>query len=420
MSLELIHGPRGERDTPARKSARGFTLVELMASLAGGLALAVAVFLLSKHSTALYQRETRVASATLASVVGFERLRADIARAGFMASPNIRRDPFTCGNPAAGGWPTLLGKMSSVWIEDIPSASLPPLFANNGITPQRLVLAGNYSSAEAFPIRAVYEESDAFTVVLQVATGPMSRIGFNTTGASKQAILEQVFPPGRAVRIVDKSGRHHYGTIDAVDAEPEPVLTLNGSAPALIFRTDSSSGCGLKGEETGAMINTVNFIRYELRSLDDNAAYAPIYATDGPFYDSDRTELVREELDPSGAAIAGTEELIAEYAVDLRFRVTVAPSQRTSLQYIQAASLGDWVGDPTTLGAGKGPQLVREVHSWLSVRSREADRSAQVSQPSTGPLHRIALGTDGVGPYARLRTVQARVALQNQMGVTWQ
>lgn len=404
----------------ARVQRRGFTLIELMASLAGGLALAVAVFLLSKHSTALYQRETRVASATLASVVGFERLRADIARAGFMASPNVRRDPFVCGTPSGGGWPALLGNMSSVRIEDTALTSLPALFGNNGLAPQRITLAGNYTSAEAFPIRAVAASASSFTVTLQVATGPMSRIGYNDTGANQAAILASVFPIGRAVRIVDKSGRHHYGTIESIAIAPQPTITLKGGSPDLIFRTSSSTGCGLKGEETGALINTVNFVRYEIRSLSGKSAYKPIYDTDGPFYDADRTELVREELDPTGAAIAGTEELIAEYAVDLRFRVTVAPSQRTSLQYVQQAALGQWVGDPSTLSAGKGPQLVREVHSWLSVRSREADRNAQVTQTTSGPLYRVALGSDGVGPYARVRTVQARTALQNQMGVTWQ
>jgi prepilin-type N-terminal cleavage/methylation domain-containing protein len=257
--------PNARRCATAARAgrSRGFTLIELMASLAGGLALAVAVFLLSKHSAALYQRETRVASATLASVVGFERLRADIARAGFMASPNVRRDPYVCGSPVTGGWPSLLSQMSSIRVEDIPSASLPALFANNGITPQRIIMAGNYSSAEAFPIRAVFAQASSFSVVLQVETGPMSRIGYNTTtGSARQAILESVFPPGRAVRLVDKSGRHHYATLSAVTADTQPVLTLQGNAPALNFRTSSTSGCGLKGEETGAMINTVNFIRY--------------------------------------------------------------------------------------------------------------------------------------------------------------
>jgi hypothetical protein len=63
--------------------------------------------------------------------------------------------------------------------------------------------------------------------------------------------------------------------------------------------------------------------------------------------------------------------------------------------------------------------LVRTVHTWLSVRSREADRNSGIdSEP--GPLFRIGLGSEGSAPFARVRTVQARIALHNQMGVTWQ
>jgi hypothetical protein len=406
--------------TPRRGSSAGFTLVELMGSLAGGLLLAIGVFMLSKETSALYQRETRAATATLASVVGFERLRADIARAGFMASPNIRRDPFVCGRPATDpNWPELLSSLSSIRIENMDTSELPDLFADNGLAPQRILLAGNYSSAEAFPIRTIYPTADDVEVHLQVETGAMSRIGYNAAGADREAVLRSVFPPGRAVRIVDKSGRHHYGVLESVSVVSGPVLILSDSAPAVQFRDGSGIGCGLKGEETGATINAINFIRYELRSLDGVTGYAPIYDVEGPAYDADRTELVREELDPEGNAINGSQELVAEYAVDLRFRVTVAPSQRSPLAYVEQANLASWVGDPATLGPGAGPQLVRTVHTWLSVRSREADRTSGIDTES-GPLFRIGLGSEGSAPFARVRTVQARIALHNQMGVTWQ
>ena len=53
-----------------------------------------------KNSARFYQSETRVGEATLGGIVGFERLRTDIARAGFLASPNILTDPKVCGGPA--------------------------------------------------------------------------------------------------------------------------------------------------------------------------------------------------------------------------------------------------------------------------------------------------------------------------------
>jgi hypothetical protein len=112
-------------------------------------------------------------------------------------------------------------------------------------------------------------------------------------------------------------------------------------------------------------------------------------------------------------------ELITEYAVDLRFRLTVAPSQRNQLQYITQANIAPWAGDPTIMNPNAGPQMIRSVHAWLSVRSREADRDSTVANPG-GPLFRIGLGSGATAPFARVRTVQARIALHNQMGATWQ
>lgn len=403
---------------------RGFTLVELLVAMTGALILSTSVFLLAKHSTALYQEESRVANASLASVIGFERLRADLARAGYMASPNVRRDPFVCGDPTTDAtWPTQLRNLASVTITPSPLLNLPAVIADNGLQPHRLILAGNYTSAEAFPVRAIYPGGGAVQVDLQVQSPAMARLGYlepDLDATQQLSLLQSIFSVGRAVRIVDKSGRHHYGTIAAVQAAPRPTLVLAADQPALVFRSGSSLGCGLSGE-TGALINPVSFIRYEIRQLQgaDRARYAPIYDLDGPEYDAERTELVRDELGPSGDPIAGTAELIAEYAVDLRFRLTVAPSSSAPLQHVGEDSLADWAGPTAGLSPNRGPQLVRSVHAWLSVRSRAADRAEGIDV-NDGPLFRIGLGPSGGAPFARVRTVRGHVVLHNQLGVTWQ
>ena len=82
----------------ARRGNAGFTLVELMVALTGGLFISLAVFALSRDSGRFYQSETRLANATVGGMLGFERLRTDIARAGFLISPNAVRDPRLCGS----------------------------------------------------------------------------------------------------------------------------------------------------------------------------------------------------------------------------------------------------------------------------------------------------------------------------------
>jgi len=59
--------------------ARGFTLVELMVAMTGGLFLSIVVFAVSRDASRFYQREIRVANATITGVSGFERLVSDLA-----------------------------------------------------------------------------------------------------------------------------------------------------------------------------------------------------------------------------------------------------------------------------------------------------------------------------------------------------
>jgi hypothetical protein len=57
------------------------------------------------------------------------------------------------------------------------------------------------------------------------------------------------------------------------------------------------------------------------------------------------------------------------------------------------------------------------------VRSREADRLDNMNAAATaviGPgLFRIGLGANGGPPFARVRTVQADIAIRNHRGIKW-
>src|SRR6187399_1703826 len=104
--------PFGLTPRAARRMRGGFTLVELMVALTGGLFLSMVVFALARDTTRFYQREGRIASATLAGIVGFERLKADIERAGYLSTPNIQADPLVCtkvDSSAPDGLRTLAG-----------------------------------------------------------------------------------------------------------------------------------------------------------------------------------------------------------------------------------------------------------------------------------------------------------------------
>lgn len=414
------------RSTPARPvargfrpCARGFTLVELMVAMTGGFLVAVTVFTLARDGAHFYQNESRVANATFSTVVGFQRLRHDLARAGFLSTPNIQRDDALCGSAAAWGLPTGMGQMQSVRITQGGSLGSPTLLGNN-LRPDAILLSGSYGSSDLFPVNTVEPGAGGYAVYLQPNSGPMSRTGY-LTATDPKAALAAVFATGRGLRILDKTGRTHYGAITDVVASPQPYVQLS-DAPALVFRVASgTTQCGLHANDVGVLASVVNFVHYEVRKATGtqflDTLYAPSFTQPS---DTDRTELVREELDTAGLPIEGTEEVVAEYAVDLRFGLTwVTSSNGLDANAFETADFDDArVGSYSNYDPAQavGPANLRSVRVRLGLRSRSADRPE--AMPVSAPLgvFRIGLGAAGTAPFARVRTLQADIALRNQMG----
>jgi Tfp pilus assembly protein PilW len=433
-----------------RAPQAGFTLVELMVALTGGLFVTMAVFVLSKQATSLYQSEARLSNATLGSIVGFERLRTDIERAGFLTSPNVARDPKVCGVPDAQ-WPAgaagqNLRHLSSIWIE--PEASVPTQLAANGITPDKITLAGSYASPDQFPTGPIYDDGTNNIVTLQAGSGPMVRLGYAAavSAVAQRAVLLSVFGIGRMLRIVDTAGREQYGSIVNVQEGATPSIFVSKTAPPILYRGASTTlKCGVQGVGDKSLVNVVNFIQYSVRDMTGSARYAALFGSgNAPPSDAGRTELVREELDARGDPIVdGTgvpmPEIISEFAVDLGFNVTVSQvvtsgtgAQLETLAQLPSSDRSNWVGPAwgsnpgTAAAASRGPQLVRAVRARLSVRSREADRLANVvtfgdggTAPVMGGLYRFRVPVAGGPTFARVRTVQADIAIRSHRGATW-
>lgn len=397
--------PSPRRSSRARR-ARGFTLVELMVALSGGLFLSVIVFTLARDTSRFYQRESRIASATLGGIVGFERLKRDIARAGYLSSPNAASDPSVCGRPD-GSWPQQLRRLASLRID----ADASPVEDNtdidaNGLTPDQIVLAGSYAATDEFPVEGAGNQ----LTIQDANSGAMARLGYlKLTDVGEQtALLESVFGVGRGVRLLDNNtGRAYFSSIEKVEGGPSPRITLTSSL------LGGSAACPIPGHVLGKL-SVINFVRYRLEQLapDTGGPFESLFtASRGdstPVGETTRTELVRQELDVDGEPIDGTLELVAEYAVDLDFEVGAVVG--TSINQLESTEWSSvFPANPDAVGAA---QRVRTVRARLSVRSREADREAAID----GGLYRFRLGDR---QYARVRTFQADIALPNQLGVTW-
>jgi hypothetical protein len=411
--MALFLAPRCNR---ARQ--RAFTLVELMVAITGGLFVSIIVFTIAKNSSRFYQAETRVGEATLAGIVGFDRLRADIGRAGFLSSPNIQADPRVCGKPpTVSGFPALLEKLTSIQIEqDATSAS--------NLEQDSILLAGSYSSVDYFPMRVFLQTGSGAgpSLILNPNSLAMQRLGADPTTTpdadARQQILLTVFRVGRAVRIVDRSDRHYYGVVAGVNTATtggEPEIQLATSPP--IQTQAAGSFCGID-QCTGCVVNVVNFIRYEVAKV-SASTYGPLYDDAGAApHDDTRAELRRVELDAAGAELSGTEELVAQYAVDLKFGLLVEETS-SGVKGLRTLPFGhtDIVDDFAGLPPAASAQRIRGVRVRFGVRTRDADRDTNID--SDAGLYRVGLGGSGTGPFARVRTLQADVMLNNVTSLSW-
>jgi hypothetical protein len=381
------------------------------------------VFALARNGSRFYQQESRIAEASLGNVVAFDRLSHDIARAGFLSTPNIRRDPSYCGD--ATTLPLALQTLASVRIDAADTdVATNPVITTAGLAPQSITLSGSYDTVDRYEAWHVDLSGAGYAVRLQTGIGALLRLGYATLDATAQAtLLARLFPTGRALRLLNlDTGTFQVSTITGtgivssdsfVYLSPSPVLNIAGQR------------CGLRGT---TLVNVINIVRYRLVNVKDSSgfsSYAPLFQTGSQPFESNRLELIREELSTSGTPIASTQEVVAEYAVDLRFALTTIANTTTSTFTavgFNNPTLVQAVAGPTNL-ATSSPQSIRAVRARLSVRSREVDRQEDVSaSTNVAPgLYRIKL-TDSTTKhtgFARVRTLQSDIAIPSHLELRW-
>jgi prepilin-type N-terminal cleavage/methylation domain-containing protein len=416
-----------------RPRRRGFTLIELMVALAAGLFVAMGALAIARSATKFFQAEGRIAGAQLAVTLGMNRLTGDLSRAGFLVTPNIQKDNRICGDKTS--FTEGLKRLAAINITQGDAASAPPQSHLNNMAPDSLVLAGSFDTTEQFPIRYA-GGTGPYTVNLQTGSGAFQR-AYQASKAGSEGLAD-IFRVGRYLRLVGPANQELYGVIDTVDVTGDPpsdvTITLD-KTPAL--PTAGPGQCGLLGLGNGWLVNPVSRVKYDVRSLKTNDAYKNLVASiagtpDTLSGDADRTELVRVELDSTNTEIASTLELVAEYAVDLKFgmRATTGVTAGTNPTLDPRVAIGstltttyDTTAD-VSVSATATPEHVRSVQVRLSTRARAPDRDTDLAafdglRPDGSVTRMLVIQGPPKSLYARVRNIYADVTLMNLAWVTW-
>jgi prepilin-type N-terminal cleavage/methylation domain-containing protein len=456
--------------------ARGFTLIELMVSMSAGLMVSLAVVALSREASSSFHEETRMAAAEMQIRTAIDRIRSDLQRASYMSTGNIWIDPAIAStNPGAttdvSGIPLTpplynatdlsIGALAGVRLIAGGSATgTAPGSTLNGLSPDALELAGYMSGVEELAIggagttKAISAKGDpGFTnlcatgqqINLDVNSSPSiwRLVGLvaptdatysaaNTTGGSFDQAMNNAFQPTAAagssfiVRITDGTGKTQYAVTCAAKA-----AAWNQGLPAVYLDpiiTVALAGAG----GTNATINPIQIVKWQIQGA---IIPDPMGTTDGGGgANGAKYDLTRQYLDAYGAATTpSSTEVVAEYAVDLQFAMTVDTTTDTTGNYSgggsplvvysfeDAARNGKVASDPTklTLKSDFGPQRIRSVRVRLSTRAATPDRSQPLSA-GTDYLYRYCVGATtadcvaGNPMYARTRTLISEVSLPNQ------
>lgn len=440
-------------------SSRGFTLVELMVSLVAGLIVTIAVVGLARAATTTFFEAARIATVESTVRNASERLRQDLARSSYMSTGNIRLARESPGvplghkiaviNPSApigfGGsrYTTLndlqgihivVGGSGNFPIPDAGSAGTLALSVNNGLNPDAVILAGNYTTDDSYS--GVYKAVGGGQIVLNAAGDAAVRrlLGSVVPLSGLQAAFTPV--PGRlfSARVVDSRGCQHYVVVTTVNVVAgDGIITLANDSGANAAVLDAGAGtCGTKPDEP-VTINPVQRVRWYIGANADPAFTPALDPTAGIELPANKFNLYRDFLDAADPPlpILPMRQIVAEYAADLKFGITVADAVN-ALQVFEmdtdagggSGTIDSWTQNASATTAGQpAPQRVRSVRFRIATRAAIPDRRNSISVPADAPyLTRYcieALPPATCGNFARVRTIVSEVALLNQFGMTY-
>jgi prepilin-type N-terminal cleavage/methylation domain-containing protein len=457
-----------------RARSRGFTLIELTVAMIAGLLVAMALVQVSKEANNTFHEEVRVAAAEMTLRVTLERLRNDLQRVAYMSTGNIAGDPTIAKRigfasnlsnlnlPVPG-----LSRLAGIQLgpngsgadgQYGGSTATAPLSSNvnNNLAPDSIDLGGNFSSTDEFVgfiCPGTGSGCGGQTVCLEWNTPAMWRI---RTSANPTQTLQAYFNPSFynanpspgvtnfMARLTDDTG-HYLFLLTCPGANTTAYGAAGASvniahASQILTTADTNGHGGVGGFAAGrVIISPVEIVHWQIQqaSLIPPGTYNFNVTT--AFPDPNEYVLTRTYVDAlTNLPDPTTTEVVAEYAVDLKFAFTVdgqVPVNVPAGTYVAGtnpfiymrlddSTNGTWGYDVSSQPFNdKGPHRIRSVRVRAAFRTPFADRTINVQPPpaSGGPyMYRYFIpGTANGLQWARVRTGVTEASLPNQSRFYW-
>jgi hypothetical protein len=311
----------------------------------------------------------------------------------------------------------------------------------NGLNPDAIQMTGNYTTDDSYRGRMMGNNSVELKLIPalpapQVIDPAVARL---IAGPDPDKAARNAFTPGSPAgavpqflaRVVDPRGCSHFVVMNNVVGTAAGVTFTFAAAitgSPVLMPTEDQSTCGASDQEE-VMINPVQTVRWSLGP--SSALLAPDPALGLPA--GSKFDLYREILNAAGGTVAapGGPQVVAEYAIDLKFGITVdsskpaTPPPVNQITYdmdVDGAQIALWTQKASaTVSAAEAPQRVRSVRFRLATRAALPDRTQPLSLlPGQPYLSRYCVVPGApCTQFARVRTIMSEVALTNQAGMTY-
>lgn len=374
---------------------QGFTLLEMMVALTAGALVVAAVFTLGGASSRHFQEQQRIGTTQRSVRMAMDRVRRDIARAGYLSVSDTRSpDVRVCTQPASR-------QVQAIWYEnDGANAAIASIYGSiNGVSADRLRLTGNFTTAEAYLVRSISE--DGTQVFLQTDWLGFRR-SFVTDGAVNTTHFQSVFSPGNVLHLETPDGNHFF--VDIVGS------VVNGTGTMATVTVSPGFGANnrcIRGLGRGSVVSPISQIQYSIGPASEDLTPRNATVT-GP-----NTVLYRDVLNMQSGAVMSRRPIL-EYAVDFNLDFIIDRTVGTALPP-QIARVAGSAGATQTL-VQNTPWQVRSVIASLAARTPEQDSrfpwTYGAARPATQPLNRFRVFTDRDGA-ARVRQLRTEAQMPN-------